>query len=236
MSLSPMQEIFILLEDEKEVPYYRLTRWGRSARGVLAKLKNLGHIEKIEKDKELYYKITETGEDYFDNVLSYLKSTRAWDKKWRLVMFEIPETDRALRDKLRRQLANLGMGLLQSSVWITPKNVEKEIEEINNDLELSLKLKVFEVKSTPILNQQIIDKALNNPILKIELERFTREAERALKAMGKAGSDQFNAKKLIFEYASILKKGPQLPQEFVIQNETLKKCNEIYLKLRKFAI
>ena len=38
MALTPLQEIFVLLEDEKEVPLFRLNRWGKQARGVIGKL------------------------------------------------------------------------------------------------------------------------------------------------------------------------------------------------------
>ena len=61
MSLSTMQEILVLLEDEKCVPLYRLNRWGRPARGVLAKLKNLDYAKKITTDNEICYQITDKG-------------------------------------------------------------------------------------------------------------------------------------------------------------------------------
>jgi phenylacetic acid degradation operon negative regulatory protein len=236
MSLSIMQEIFVLLEDEKEVPFFRLKRWGRPARGSLAKLKSLGWAEKIEKDNEIFYKITEQGEKYFDEVLSVLKNKGVWDKKWRLALFEIPETNRALRDKLRRQLSGLGLGLLQAGVWISPEDIEEKIGNIGKDLSLGNQLKFFVVSATPSLNEQIIEKSWNIPSINDELQSFTKDAIWALKAMGKGNGDHYNAKKMIFEYALILKKSPSLPNEFLEHNEIRKKANEAYLKLRKFAV
>ena len=236
MSLSIMQEIFVLLEDEKEVPFFRLKRWGRPARGALAKLKKLELIEKINKNNEVYYVITEKGEQYIDDILKDLKTKNNWDKKWRLVMFEIPETKRALRDKLRRQLSSLGLGILQASVWISSQNIKDRIQEINDELSLGSQMKYFEVDSNPSLNQQIIDKSWNNPVMSEEMEQFIKDGNWALKAMGKGNGDKFNAKKLIFTYALMLKKGPALPNEFILQNETRKKAHEVYLKLRRFAV
>lgn len=43
----------------------------------------------------------------------------AWDCKWRLFLFDVPESERSLRRKLTRSLAALGCGCLQGSVWIT---------------------------------------------------------------------------------------------------------------------
>ena len=233
--LSAMQEIFILLEDEKEVPLFRLSRWGRTARGALSKLKNLGWIEKFTKNNELHYKVTKSGEDYLDNVLKVIKIKNDCDKKWRLVIFDIPERKRATRDKLRRALSSLGMGLLQSSVWISPQDIKAEIGEIEKKLKINHLLKFFEVSSTNGLNKQIIEKAWNIKEINCGLEKFIKEANWAMKAMGKGNGDRFTAKKLIFEYALILRKGPILPMEFVEQNETRKLADETYLKLRRFA-
>ena len=234
MSLSIMQEIFILLEDEKEVPFFRLKRWGRPARGSLAKLKSLNLIEKKVKEKETYYQITAEGEAYVDQILSAVKNEK-WDNKWRLVMFEIPETQRSLRDKLRRRLETLGLGLLQASVWISPEDIKQEIEDINKEFKLGTKLKFFEVNATQGLNEQIIEKSWDMPAVNHDLEVFVKEATWAMKAMGKGNGDRFNAKKFIFEYAFILKKGPHMPLEFIEKNEIRQKAHETYLKLRKFA-
>jgi phenylacetic acid degradation operon negative regulatory protein len=44
-----------------------------------------------------------------------------WDGKWRLFLFDIPETQRSARRKLTRTLASSGCGCLQGSVWIAPR-------------------------------------------------------------------------------------------------------------------
>jgi len=43
-----------------------------------------------------------------------------WDRKWRLFLFDIPESERSKRRKLTRALAAAGCGCLQGSVWIAP--------------------------------------------------------------------------------------------------------------------
>lgn len=45
---------------------------------------------------------------------------RGWDGKWRMVVFDVPERERVLRNKLRKQLRAARFGGLQGSVWITP--------------------------------------------------------------------------------------------------------------------
>ena len=49
-----------------------------------------------------------------------IKKPFRWDRKWRIVIFDVKETRRSDRDKLRRQLVNLGFYKLQNSVWVHP--------------------------------------------------------------------------------------------------------------------
>jgi phenylacetic acid degradation operon negative regulatory protein len=47
----------------------------------------------------------------------------AWDGKWRMVMFDLPKEEERLRTRLRRALRENGFGLLQRSVWVTPRDL-----------------------------------------------------------------------------------------------------------------
>ncbi len=49
---------------------------------------------------------------------------QSWDGKWRMVMFDIPERERTLRDQLRRELIHRHFGCLQKSVWISPRPID----------------------------------------------------------------------------------------------------------------
>ncbi|MBI2622990.1 MAG: hypothetical protein HYW65_00230 [Candidatus Liptonbacteria bacterium] len=52
----------------------------------------------------------------------------SWDKKWRIVIFDIPETARDARDSLREHLTRLGFHELQKSVSVFPFECRDEIE------------------------------------------------------------------------------------------------------------
>ena len=51
---------------------------------------------------------------------------RCWDRQWRLVLFDLPNAQSTLRNRLRNQLRRLGFGWLQNSVWISPDPLETE--------------------------------------------------------------------------------------------------------------
>ena len=53
-----------------------------------------------------------------------------WDKKWRVVMFDVPEKLKKIRETLRYQLKKLGFLELQRSVFVLPYECGNEIEYI----------------------------------------------------------------------------------------------------------
>ncbi len=55
---------------------------------------------------------------------------KKWDKKWRLVFFDIPEKKKTSRDALTRKIKELGLRQLQKSVWIYPYPCKSEIEQV----------------------------------------------------------------------------------------------------------
>ena len=57
-----------------------------------------------------------------------------WDKKWWVVLFDIPEHDRESRDAFRDHLDDMGFLCLQKSVWVYPFNCKNEIDFIVESL------------------------------------------------------------------------------------------------------
>jgi len=59
-----------------------------------------------------------------------IKLPDKWDKKWRVVMFDIPEKKRKGRDALREKIKELGFYEMQKSVFIFPFECRDEIDFI----------------------------------------------------------------------------------------------------------
>ena len=62
---------------------------------------------------------------------------RTWDKKWRLVIFDIPRTMNKERVKLLRSLKLLGFKMLQESIFVLPYPCQEEIGDICSRLNLT---------------------------------------------------------------------------------------------------
>jgi phenylacetic acid degradation operon negative regulatory protein len=61
----------------------------------------------------------------------------AWDGKWRLLTFDIPEKEYSRRDMFRRKLKELGFFHFQRSVFVLPFDCEKEINLISDFLKIT---------------------------------------------------------------------------------------------------
>ena len=59
---------------------------------------------------------------------------RNWDRRWRLVLFDLPSAQDAQRDRLRRYLREQNFGYLQHSVWITPDRLENEQQLLRGEM------------------------------------------------------------------------------------------------------
>ena len=57
-----------------------------------------------------------------------IKKPKKWDKKWRLVLFDIPEKHKPAREAIRNVLKRLGFYEYQKSVFIHPYECQKEID------------------------------------------------------------------------------------------------------------
>ena len=83
-----------------------------------------------EKDGVSRVKITKSGQKKFKEFAIDTMSInipRRWDRKWRAVVFDVPEKYKAARDSLRRKLRELGFYQLQRSIFVHPYPVEEEV-------------------------------------------------------------------------------------------------------------
>ncbi len=64
------------------------------------------------------------------------RKPRRWDERWRVLIFDIPEYRKGLRDKMRRTLIAVGFVRLQDSVWVYPYDCEDLITLLKADLRI----------------------------------------------------------------------------------------------------
>ena len=65
---------------------------------------------------------------------------KRWDGKWRILIFDIPEKRKNVREQVRRTLVDLGFIRLQDSVWVYPYDCEDIITIFKIDFNLGRSL------------------------------------------------------------------------------------------------
>ncbi|MFH1346930.1 MAG: hypothetical protein ABIH10_01630 [Spirochaetota bacterium] len=108
-------------------------------RETVKRLNQKGLIELIEKNNKIYMEITKNGKKLikdFDYDYIKLSDHKKWDKKWRMVIFDIPEKKSKERRALSVKLKELGFYPLQESVFIYPHNCQDEIDFVCGFLDI----------------------------------------------------------------------------------------------------
>lgn len=76
--------------------------------------------------------LTEKGLEFLESIsiVEELKKrkNKKWDGKWHLLIFDIPEKNRRVRDDLRQELIKFEFYRLQDSVWVYPHECEDILE------------------------------------------------------------------------------------------------------------
>ena len=101
----------------------------QAVRAAVSRMSKQGWIQSERRGNKSFYSLTEQGKARMEEASRriYKEPTPKWDGKWWILLYNIPEEKRHLRDKLREELVWSGFGPLSNSCWITPNNLQKEI-------------------------------------------------------------------------------------------------------------
>ena len=122
---------------------------------VLRRLRESGLIDFVS-NEDLVVRLTNKGKEKALWTKMKLIEEK-WDGRWRIVIWDIPEKRRAVREVLRFQLKQLGFKRLQKSVWISKKNCTDLLREFIK--KVGIEEWVFVIESDNIgYNQIIVDR------------------------------------------------------------------------------
>lgn len=116
------------------------TRWSSDERNrrkitkSLYYLKSKGYIQLIPQGKDYIVKITQKGRKKtikFQIDSLQIKPPKEWDKKWWMIIADVPIDYRRRADLFRDKLKQLGMYRLQKTVWFYPFDIRDEIDFVS---------------------------------------------------------------------------------------------------------
>jgi phenylacetic acid degradation operon negative regulatory protein len=106
-----------------------------ATRMTLSRLKQEGWFTTRRVGRETIYRLSDHLLEILDEGRSriFAEYEDEWDGWWTQVVFQTPESDRAMREQVKKKLAWLGFGLLTSSTWLSPRDVRTEAIRLRSE-------------------------------------------------------------------------------------------------------
>ncbi|MFE4897996.1 phenylacetic acid degradation operon negative regulatory protein PaaX [Peribacillus butanolivorans] len=206
-----------------------LKEFGHNEQGVrvaVSRMVKQGWIQSEKQGNKSYYFLTDRGLKRMEEAANriYKMKPNEWDGKWRILMYTIPEDKRQLRDDLRKELLWSGFGSFSNGCWISPNNLEKEINLLIEKYDISEYVDFFisEYKG-PQENQSLVEKSW--PLAEIEskyedfIEKYSKQFivhQSIISREEMSDADCFVERtNLVHEYRKFLFIDPGLPKELL---------------------
>jgi len=111
----------------------------KSVRQAVLRLDKKGWIVARQMGTQWKIHLSKKGWDEFrayEFARKQLEIPKTWDKKWRLLIFDIPEKRKFIREKVRRFLRSLNFHRLQDSVWVYPYECQDILDLLRTRYEI----------------------------------------------------------------------------------------------------
>jgi phenylacetic acid degradation operon negative regulatory protein len=111
---------------------------GGAVRSTLSRMARKGWLKSRRTGRYSFYSLTPKCIELLEEGAQRIYQPRSdpWDGRWHLLTYSVPESKRHLRRRLRRRLLWLGFGTLNHATWISPRDLQNEVEGILKGLDL----------------------------------------------------------------------------------------------------
>ncbi|HVZ11844.1 MAG TPA: hypothetical protein VG965_02335 [Patescibacteria group bacterium] len=117
---------------------------------TIRRLRRRGFIEReTNQDGKVILRLTEIGRDY-------LGHEEEWDGVFRIVIWDVPESKRRIRNLFRRRLREWDFKIWQKSVWISKRNVTNQMRNLIAELEMGKYIAIIE-SNDPYISHIMMD-------------------------------------------------------------------------------
>jgi len=198
----------------------------QAVRVAVSRMVKQGWLQSERQGNKSYYFLTTRGVSRIDEAgrRIFKLDPHEWDGKWRMLMYSIPEEKRQIRDDLRKELLWSGFGSFTHSCWISPNNLEKEVEWLIEKYEIQEFVDFFASEYMgPKDNAELVKKSWPLEEIEAKYEEFVSAygkqfiIHQSLLNEGKmSDADCFVERtKLVHEYRKFLFIDPGLPKELL---------------------
>ncbi|NBJ68107.1 MULTISPECIES: phenylacetic acid degradation operon negative regulatory protein PaaX [Clostridia] len=160
----------------------------QAVRSAISRMSKQEWVVSRKEANKSYYSLTERGKKRMEEAAGriYRLEPETWDGKWRMLLYNIPEEKRQIRDELRKELIWSGFGLLSNGVWITPNNLKEQIYDIIDKYKIKEYVYFFEAENEGFqANQQIIRSCWDIDHINSLYQKFIHAYENKMMENGK---------------------------------------------------
>ncbi|MEK7537032.1 MAG: hypothetical protein AAB584_01115 [Patescibacteria group bacterium] len=135
------------LNHHKELNRYKKIKEKRKIYNAIAYLKQKKFLDIAEKQNGIIVKITTKGYEVIEFYESLekmkIKRPKSWDRKFRLVIFDIPAKKQGARAVFIQKLKEMGFYMFQESIWVHPYDCISEIATLRKLFEIEQYVKIM---------------------------------------------------------------------------------------------
>jgi phenylacetic acid degradation operon negative regulatory protein len=207
-----------------------------TVRVVVARLRKEGWLSSRRDGRETVYALTDAAWNLLNEGRERIfhRAQGPWDGQWHMVIYSVPESERGLREQLRKKLAWLGFGALSSAVWLSPHDRAGLLKDAFAD-EPAARLDVFRSRSAGLAaDREIAARSW-------DLEGLDRAYAEVLvtyrprlsgyRAGELQGADALVERmRLVHDYRRFPFRDPDLPPELLPENWSGRVAHDVFLE------
>lgn len=207
-----------------------------TVRVVVTRLRKEGWLASRREGRETIYVLTDTAWELLDEGRERIfhRVQGPWDGQWHMVIYSVPESERGLREQLRKKLAWFGFGPLSPSVWLSPHDRTALVRDAFAH-EPAVRLDVFRSRSTGTGEDRDIaarswDLAELDHAYEEFLDRYRARLPR-YRAGELQGADALVERmRLVHDYRRFPFRDPDLPPELLPEGWRGRLAHEVFLE------
>lgn len=150
---------------------------------------------------------------------SIYKFIKEWDGRWRIVSFDIPESERKVRSAIRRLLKGLGFKGFQRSVWISPLALDDRLQKIKSEVDDISSFYIFKGQLPKGESEELVQELWDYELWAKRVRVFVQDKE-------KYSNQEFNRR-----FWDFILGHPKLPLDLLPANWPLEQLVNTFLSL-----
>jgi phenylacetic acid degradation operon negative regulatory protein len=114
-------------------------------RVAVSRMMKQGLLQSERSGNKSHYQLTDKGMGQLAESVGRMTKLQnhKWDGQWRVIMYNLPEEKRQVRDELRKELQWKGFGNLSNGCWVSPNNLEDEVAYLISKFEIEEYVHLF---------------------------------------------------------------------------------------------